>query len=94
MEAYTLILKLEERLSVARLYLLYKVVNGLVAVPLPDYIQSTQRKPRYCHSMTFRQIHTSNDSYKYPFFALAIAQCNALPDQHVSPDSAVYSRLI
>ena len=29
---------LEERRSVARLCLFYKVVNGLVAVPLPDYI--------------------------------------------------------
>ena len=49
---------LEERRSVARLCLFYKIINGLVAVPLSDYIQPTHRISRYCHSMTFRQIHT------------------------------------
>ena len=45
---------LEERRSVVRLCLFYKIVNGLVAVPLPDYMQPTHRISRYCHSMTFR----------------------------------------
>ena len=52
---------LEERRSVARLCLFYKIINGLVAMPLPDYIQPTHRISRYCHSMTFRQIHTGKD---------------------------------
>ena len=55
---------LEERRSVARLVLFYKIINGLVAVPLPDYIQPTHRISRYCHPMTFRQIHTGKDNYK------------------------------
>ena len=59
---------LEERRSMAPLCLFYKIVNGLVAVPLPDYMQPTHRISRYCHSMTFRQIHTSKDYYKYSFF--------------------------
>ena len=58
---------LEERRSVARLCLFYKIVNGLVAVPLPDYMQPTHRISRYCHSMTFRQIHTGKDYYKFSF---------------------------
>ena len=45
---------LEERRSVACLCLFYKVINSIVAVPLPDYIQPTHRISRYCHSMTFR----------------------------------------
>ena len=53
---------LEERRSTVRLCLLYKILNGLVALPLPKYIQSTHRISRCCHSMT---IHTDNDSYKY-----------------------------
>ena len=59
---------LEERRSVARLCLFYKIVNGLAAVPLPDYMQPTHRISRYCHSMTFRQIHTGKDYYKYSSF--------------------------
>ena len=62
-----------------RLCLFYKVVHGLVAVPFPDYIQYSNRISRYCHSMTFRQVSTSCDYYKYSFFPLAIVQWNALP---------------
>ena len=65
---------LEVRRPVARLCLFYKIVNGLVAVPLPDYMQPTHRISRYCHSMTFRQIHTGKDYCKYSFFPLAIVQ--------------------
>ena len=70
---------LEQRRADARLCLFYKVVHGLVAVPLPDYIQYSNRVSRYCHSMTFRQVSTSTDYYKYSFFPLAIVQWNTLP---------------
>ena len=39
---------------------------------------------RYCHSMTFRQIHTNRNYYKYSFFPLAIVQWNALQESIVS----------
>ena len=78
---------LEERRNVARLCLFYKIVNGIVAVPLPEYIQPTHRISRYCHSMTFRQIHTGKDFYKYSFFPLAIVQWNALPENVVTSPS-------
>ena len=68
----------------ARLCLFYKIIHGLVAVPLPDYTQPTHRVSRYCHSMTFRQIHTGTNYYKYSFFPLAIVQWNALPEAVVS----------
>ena len=70
---------LEKRRSVARLCLFYKIVHCLVAIPIPDYIQPNHRISRYCHSMTFRQIHTGKDCYKYSFFPLAVVQWNALP---------------
>ena len=47
-----------------RLCLFYKVIHGLVAVPLP--VQYSNRISRYCHSMTFRQVYTSRDYDKYP----------------------------
>ena len=64
---------MEQRRADARLCLFYKVVHGLVAVPLPDYI-------RYCHCMTIRQVSTSTYYYKYPFLPLAIVQWTALPE--------------
>ena len=69
---------LEQRRADACLCLFYKVIHGLVAVPLPDYIQYSNRISRYCHSMTFRQVSISRDYYKYSFFPLAIVQWNAL----------------
>ena len=64
----------------ARPCLLYKIFHGLMAVPLPEYVQPTYRVSRYCHSMTFCQIQTSRNYYKYSFFPLAIVQWNALPE--------------
>ena len=65
---------LEQRRADARLCFFYKMVHGIVAVPLPDYIQPTHRVSHYCHSMTFRQIHTNRNYYNNSFFPLAIVQ--------------------
>lgn len=79
---------LEQRRADARLCIFYKIVYGLVAVPLPEYIHPVNISSlRHCHSMAFRQLHTSRDYYKYSFFPLAIVQWNALPETAVcSPD--------
>ena len=78
---------LDQRRADARLCLFYRIVHGLVAVPLPEYIQYSNRVSRYCHSMTFRQVSTSTDYYKYSFFPLAIVQWNALPQSVASSQS-------
>ena len=70
---------LELRRADARLCLFFKIVHGLVAVPPPECIEPSNRISRYCHSMTFRQLQTSTNYYKYSFFPLAIVQWNALP---------------
>ena len=71
---------LEQRRADARLCLFYKVVHGLVAVPLPHHVQYSNWISRYCHSMTFRQVSTSTNYYEYSFFPLAIVQWNSLPE--------------
>ena len=70
---------LEQRWADAGLCLFYKIIHGLVAVTLPDYIEPNTRISRYCHSMTFRQLQTSTEYYKHSFFPLAVVQWNALP---------------
>ena len=75
---------LDQRRADARLCLFFKVIHGLVAVPLPDYVQYSNRISRYCHSMTFRQVYTSRDYYKYSFFPLAIVQWNSLQESVAS----------
>ena len=59
---------LEQRRADSRLCLFYKIVNNMVAVHLPDYIKSNPCTSRCGHSMTFQQIHTGKDFYKYSFF--------------------------
>ena len=54
---------LQQRRADARLCLFYRVVYGFVAIPMPEYIQPNTRVSRYCHSMAFRQVHTSADYY-------------------------------
>ena len=78
---------LDQRRADAHLCLFYKIVHGLVAVPLPEYIQYSNRVSRYCHSMTFRQVSTTTDYYKYSFFPLAIVQRNALLQSVASSQS-------
>ena len=73
-----------QRRADARHCLFYKIIHGLVTFPLPDNIKPTHRVSRYCHSMTFRQIHTGTNYYKYSFFPLAVVQWNALPEAAVS----------
>ena len=70
---------LEQRWADAGLCLFYKILHGLVAVTLPDYIEPNTHISRYCHSMTFRQLQTSTEYYKHSFFPLAVVQWNALP---------------
>ena len=70
---------LDQRRADARHCLFFKIKHGLVAVPLPDYIQHSNRISRYWHYMTYRQVSTSTDYYKYSFFPLSIVQWNALP---------------
>ena len=73
---------LEHRGSCARLSLFHSIVYGHVAVPLPEYIVQPTRLTRNAHPLSFRQIPTSKDFYKYSFFPLAVVQWNLLP-QHV-----------
>ena len=78
---------LEQRRVDSCLCLFYKIVNNMDAVPLPDYIKPNPRTSRRGHSMTFHQIHTRKDFYKYFFFPLAVVQWNALPESAVSSPS-------
>ena len=80
----------EQRCADSRLCLFYKIVNNMVAVPLPDYIKPNPHlTSRRGHSMTFQQIHTGKDVYRYSFFPLAVVQWNALPESAASSPSLV-----
>ena len=78
---------LEQRRAYARLCIFFKIINNMVAVPLPDYIQPNPRISRRGHSRPFCQLQTTEDYYKYSFFPLAIIQWNVLPEEVVGSPS-------
>ena len=59
---------LENRRTDTRLAMFYKIVYGLVAIPLPSYFEHPEVYTRHMHSLSYRQIHTSVCYYKYSFF--------------------------
>ena len=63
---------LEQRRADERLCLFYKIVNGLVAVSVPEYIVGLNRVSRHNHSLGYIHIHTGASYYKYSFFPLSI----------------------
>ena len=69
---------LEQRRADSWLVLFYKIVHGLVAIPLPTYVIPLNGYPRTTHSLAFRQLYARTDYYKYSFFPLAVVQWNNL----------------
>lgn len=74
---------LEQRRFDARLIMFYKIVYGLVAVPLPPYFERPLRITRHMHSLSFRQIHASATYYQFSFFPMSIVLWNRLPEDLV-----------
>ena len=59
--------------------MLYKLIHGLVAIPLPPYFRQPLRMSRHSHPLALTQIHTSCNYYKYSFFPPSVVQWNRLP---------------
>ena len=74
---------LAQRRADSRLVLMYKIVNGLVAIPQTQLVRP-HRISRNSHPFAFRQIQTTKNVYKYSFFPLTIVQWNKLPSSVVS----------
>ena len=71
---------LEQRRADARVIMFFfKIVHGLVAIPLPSYFEQPSRMTRHSHPLALCQIHTSVNYYKYSFFPAAVVYWNKLP---------------
>jgi hypothetical protein len=75
---------LADRRRDQRLILLYKIINGLVAIPADQHIQPNQRPSRNRHTKTLL-IHTCNtDIYKHSFIPRSTIDWNSLPEATVT----------
>ncbi len=70
---------LEDRRTDARLIMFHKIVHGLVAIHLPSYLRHPLRLTRHMHPLTYIQIHTSVNFYKYSYFPCTVVLWNNLP---------------
>ena len=69
---------LELRRYDSRIAMFYKIVYGLVAIPVPPYFERTTVQTRH-HPLAYRQIHTSFSYYYYSFFPMTVILSNRLP---------------
>ena len=85
----------EQTRADARICLLFKIINNMVAVPLPDYIKPNPRISRRGHSRSICQLQTTKEYYKFSFSPLAIVQWNVLPEEAFSsPSLEIYKAAV
>ena len=58
---------------------MYKITYDLMAIPAADYQIPITRQSRHNQQLSYRQIPTLKDYYKYTFFPRTIVHWNALP---------------
>jgi hypothetical protein len=89
-------LELQERRRHQRLTMLYKIINGMVAVPALDYFSFSTSKTRSKNSLKINTLQSRTDAYKFSFFPRTICEWNNLSDTVVTSPSvdAFKSRLL
>ena len=78
---------LEKRRNVDSGTLMYKVVNNLVHIPLPNSVQLSYSRTRANHPYTFMRIFANSNAYKHSFFPRVIPLWNSLPSDAVCAES-------
>jgi hypothetical protein len=78
---------LEERRRQQRLAMLFKIVNGLVAIRPEDHLTPVSRIGRKMNSLSFAIPCSSSDYHKFSFFPRTVRQWNPLPECLVSSPS-------
>ena len=77
----------ENRRYDACLLMFYKIVYGLVAIPVPSYLEHPEVYTRHTHHLAYIQIHTSVCYCQYSFFPMTVVLWNRLPaDLVLNPD--------
>ena len=75
---------LEDRRRDARLVLMYKIENNLVAVQKEGRLIPSNRRSRHIHDKSYQIPATKQDYRKYSFFPRTIREWNSLPPGIVS----------
>ncbi len=74
---------LQDRQRDAQMIMLYKVVNGLFAIPAHEYVTPAYSITRNSIRNKLQTIGTKSDPYKFSFFPRSIRDWNCLPSRLV-----------
>ena len=85
----------DQRRKNSRLIMLYTVTYDLVAVPSSQYPTRNTRLSRHIHPLSYRQIPTLKDYYRFTFFPRSIIHWSA-PPAHIPvlPNLAQFSSAV
>ena len=78
---------LVNRRTSARLIMMFKIVNGLVAIKASDYLESPTRITRNINQNKFRTVSARCDSYAQSYLPRTIKDWNTLSDSTVASPS-------
>ena len=75
---------LAERRREHRISLLYKIINGLVAIPADTHLHFNTRNTQISNSKSLKLPICTTDTFKQSFFPATIRDWNLLPDDIVN----------
>jgi len=78
---------LQHRRRRMRLTLLYKCINGLIALKIPNYFTPINTNTRIHHHRSYNFSHVRTDAYINNFFPRTIREWNDLPPQIIDSNS-------
>ena len=80
---------LEERRRQARLTMMHKILQHLVAISSHPLRYAIHSRSRLAHQASLCQLHTNNDGHKYSYFPRTIVDWNTLPAATSRPSKDV-----
>ena len=70
---------LQDRRDYNRLIMFYRIIHRHVALQIPAYLVQPLRLTRHQHPLSYLQIHTRVDYFKYSFYPYTVVLWNKLP---------------
>jgi len=70
-----------------RLTLLFRIVQGKIAIPVDDILTRADARTRSPHDYKFRHISANTQQYNNSFFVATVPQWNTLPQSAVNADT-------
>ena len=78
---------LKDRRRDLRLALMFKIVQGKVAIRADDYFTPADTRTRRSHNFKFRTIRSHTEQHRHSFFVRTIPDWNNLPETVVTADT-------